>query len=319
MKIIFFGSSEFSVSFLDAIYKSEHEIIAVVTNADKQSGRGKKLLASPVKQKAIRLNLKTVEIKKMNEYIYKELLNLDFDCLVIVSFGHIISEDIINLSHGCAVNVHPSLLPKYRGPSPIVSALINGDKETGVTIMNINKNLDMGDIFAQVRFKISSTDNKDKLESKIIKIGAPLLISVLNLIELKMIETFPQEGEPSYTKVFNSGDMRIDWSLKSDEILNKIRAFSSEPGAFTIFSGLRIKILNAAEYYCKEEDFARLVSDDRYEYGTVIIADKDNGVIVKCKDGKALKIIELKVEGKTKISSLDFLNGYRIKPGDYFS
>ncbi|MCE5330240.1 methionyl-tRNA formyltransferase [bacterium] len=319
MKVIFFGSSEFSVAFLEAVFKSDHEITAVVTNADKESGRGKRLLPNPVKLKALQLNLKTIEIKKMDEDICRKLLNLTFDCLVVVSFGHIIPEKIIHLSDNRAINVHPSLLPKYRGPSPVTSALINGDNETGVTIMRINENLDMGDIFAQVKFKISISDNKDRLESKLTQIGAPLLVGVLNLIGLNMIESFPQTGEPSYTKIFNSSDMKIDWSLKSAEILNRIRAFSYEPGAFTIFNNHRIKILDAIEYDCKDEDTIRLISDKNYDGGAVIKADKNSGLVVKCKDEKALKIIELKVEGKSRISSHDFLNGYKIKPGDYFN
>jgi len=318
LKIIFFGSSEFSVPFLETVYKSGHEIEAVVTNVDKESGRGKKLLSNPVKLKAIALKLKLIEIRKMDEEIYKKLLNLNFDGLVVVSFGHIIPENIINLSDNMAINVHPSLLPKYRGPSPVASALLNGDELTGITIMRINESLDRGDIFAQVKFKISILDNRDRLESKLIEIGAPLLISVLNLMDVNLIESYPQTGEASYTKIFKSSDMKIDWSLKSADIVNKIRAFSSEPGAFTTFNKLRVKILDAIGYNYLDENAAKLLSDKDYGAGAVIKADKSNGLIIKCQDEKAVKISEVKVEGKNRISSLDFINGYKIKPGDYF-
>lgn len=318
MKIIFFGSSEFSVPFLETIYKSDHEIAAVVTNTDKETGRGKKILPNPVKLKALELDLKYIEIKKMDDNFFQKLLGLRFDGLVIVSFGHIIPENVIDLSNDNAINVHPSLLPKYRGPSPVASALINGDVETGVTIISIDAGLDTGNILAQTKFKISINDNKDILEKKLIAIGAPLLLSVLGLIDKDMIESFPQVGEASYTEIFNSNDLRIDWSLKASQIINKIRAFSSQPGAFTVLSNLRIKILNAVEYDYYDEDVKADALGNEYFAGAIIKADKNKGLIVKCGESEALRILEVKVEGKNRISSYDFLNGYKLKTGDYF-
>ncbi|MCL5770766.1 MAG: methionyl-tRNA formyltransferase [Actinobacteria bacterium] len=318
MKIIFFGSSKFSVPFLEALHKSNHKIVLVVTNADKETGRGKKILPNPVKLKAIDLNLKYIEIKKMDNDIYQKLLNLNFDGFVVVSFGHIIPKNIIDLSDDNIINVHPSLLPKYRGPSPITTALLNGDKETGVSIMRINENLDSGDIFTQTKFKISLNDNKDILEKKIIEIGTPLLLSVLNLLDDSLIEAFPQKGKATYTKIFSKNDLKIDWNLNSVKILNKIRAFSFEPGAFTFLNNLRIKILNASEYDYKDKNIKKLLLKKDYDAGAIINADKNKGLIVKCGDCEALQIFELKVEGKNKMSSFDFLNGYKPMVGDYF-
>jgi methionyl-tRNA formyltransferase len=318
LNILFFGSSGLSVFFLEKLYTSEHKIAAVITNIDKETGRGKKILPNPVKIKAQELGLKHFEINKMDEEIYNKLLDLNFDGLVVVSFGHIIPEKLINLSNDTAINVHPSLLPKYRGPSPIVSALINGDEETGVTIMKINKGLDTGNIFTQARFKISMRDNREILENKVIEVGAPLLIDTLNLIEKGLIESFPQTGSPSYTKVFNKEDFKINWPKNSYEIRNKIRAFSPEPGAFTFLNSLRIKILNAAEYDCTNEDLKILLFNDRYQPGAVICADKINGLIIKCGNNGAIRILDLKIEGKKRISFLDFLNGHKLKTGDYF-
>ncbi|MCL4416507.1 MAG: methionyl-tRNA formyltransferase [Actinobacteria bacterium] len=318
MKIIFFGSSEFSIPFLEAIYRSNHEISAVVTNIDRETGRGRKVLPNPVKLKTIELGLKFLEIVKMDDDIFRKLLDLNFDGFVVVSFGHIIPENILNLSNGASVNVHPSLLPKYRGPSPITTALMNGDVETGVSIIRISKELDCGDIFIQTRFKISDDDNRDILEKKIIETGAPLLVGVLNLIETGIIEPYPQTGQASYTRTFDSSNLKINWSLKAKDIVNKIRAFSSEPGVSTTFNNLRIKILNAREYEDIDEDTANLITANDFLSGAIIKADKHSGLIVKCKSGEALKILELKVEGKNRISYLDFLNGYNIKTGDYF-
>jgi len=319
LKIVFFGSSEISVPFLERLHASEHEITAVITNIDKETGRGKKILPNPVKMKAEELSLKCFVIKKMDDEIYNNLLALNFDALVIVSFGNIIPQKVIDLSNDTAINVHPSLLPAYRGPSPIATALINGNSQTGVSIMKIDEGLDTGSIFAQTRFEISETDNKEILENKVIEIGAPLLIGCLNLIQEGLLSSSPQIGEISYTKVFKKEDFKIDWSKSSSDIRNKIRAFSPDPGAFTFMGALRIKILNAAEYGCFNEDLNKLMTDSKYQPGAVICADKINGLIIKCGDNGAVKILELKIEGKKTMPFFDFLNGYKLKKGDCFN
>lgn len=318
MKIIFFGSSKFSVPFLEALHKSRHEIVLVVTNLDKETGRGKKIQSNPVKLKAIDLNLKYIEIQKMDNDIYQKLINLKFDSFVVVSFGHIIPKNIIDLSNNNIVNVHPSLLPKYRGPSPITSALLNGDEETGISIIRINENLDSGDIFAQTKFKISLKDNEDTLVKKIIEIGTLLLLSVLNLLDNGLIEAFPQKGKATYTKIFNKNDLKINWNSDSEKILNKIRAFSFGSGSYTFLNNLRIIVLNASQYDYKDKEIKELLLKEDYGAGAIINADKNKGLIVKCGDCKALQILELKVEGKNKMSSFDFLNGYKPEVGDYF-
>jgi methionyl-tRNA formyltransferase len=318
LKILFFGASAISVFFLEKLYTSEHKIEAVITNVDKETGRGKKIIPNPVKTKAQELGLKHFEIHKIDDGIYEIMHGLVFDGLVIVSFGHIIPQKLIDLSNDRAINVHPSLLPKYRGPSPITSALINGDEETGVSIMKINKDLDAGSIFTQNRFKISASDNHESLENKIIEMGAPLLISVLNLIDKNLIESFPQTGTPSYTKVFRKEDLKIDWTGNSNDIRNKIKAFSPEPGAYTFLNNQRIKILNASEYYGDGEHYKKIAAGNEYNPGDIIYADKINGLIVKCGSSEAVRILDLKIESKNKISFLDFLNGYKIKTGDYF-
>ena len=319
MRILFFGSSLLSVFFLEKLYASEHKVEAVITNVDKETGRGKKILSNPVKIKADELGLRHFEVSKFDEEIYKKLNGINFDGLVIVSYGHIIPQKLIDLSSDTAINVHPSLLPKYRGPSPIVSALINGDEETGVTIMKINKELDTGNIFAQTRFKINASDNHEFLEKKIIEIGAPLLISILKLIEKGLIDSYPQAGNPSYTKVFKKEDNKINWAKSSFEIRNKIRAFSPEPGAFTFLNNQRIKILNASEYFGTGEDLKKLLASEKYQPGSIIFADKTNGLIIRCGGNEAIRILDLKLEGKKIISFIDFLNGYRLKTGDFFN
>jgi len=319
LRIIFFGSSAFSVPFLKFLYNTNHKIEAVVTNIDRVTGRGKKLRPNPVKVAASEFGIQVFEIEKINDEIYKKISAINFDIFVIVSFGHIIPKSLIELSNDLCINLHPSLLPKYRGPSPINSVLLNGDSETGVSIMKINEFLDSGDVYAQAKFKISKYDNKDMLEEKMIKIGAPLLGGVIDLIELGLIEPYPQEGIPTYTNLFKKEDLKITWTSSADEIVNKIRAFSSEPGAYAMFRGLRIKILSALKYDYSinyEPDIASRIKNS--SPGEVLKADKELGLIVKCGENETIKIQELRIEGKKTISFVDFLNGYKVKVGDLF-
>jgi methionyl-tRNA formyltransferase len=318
LKILFLGSSGFSVPFLEKLYLSEHKITAVITNIDKKTGRGKKILSNPVKIKAQELDLKYFEIEKIENEIYGRLSGLHFEALVIVSFGHIIPQKLIDLSNDTAINVHPSLLPRYRGPSPITTALINGDTETGVSIMKIDKGLDTGDILAQVRLEIELNDNKETLENKIIEIGAPLLVSSLNLIDKGLINSTPQTGKTSYTKVFNTEDYKINWSNSFSELRNKIRAFSPDPGAFAFLKGTRIKILSSGEYDYFNEEINKLIRGNNIQQGEVICADRINGLIIKCGNNEAIRILELKIEGKKRTTFIDFLNGHKLKTGDCF-
>ncbi len=318
MKIVFFGSSDFSVPFLEYLYNAKHDIAAVVTNKDKIAGRGKKIIPNPVKVFAISEGIKTLEIIKLDDDFYKKIIEVDFDCFVIVSFGHIIPRKIIELANDNIVNVHPSVLPLLRGPSPIITALLEGFQQSGISIMKINENLDEGEIYAQSLFRISDYENKDMLEEKMIKIGAPLLNSVLELIDKELIETYPQSGVPTFTRLFDKDDFGIDWSSGSKEIVNKVRAFSQEPGAQARFRNMKIKILSMRP----ADDYKNYISLDEschsFKKGEIISADKLNGIIISCGKNEAVKLLELKPEGKNKISVYDFLNGYRVKTGECF-
>lgn len=318
MKIIFFGSSDFSVPFLNHLYLAGHKIMSVITNADKITGRGKKLIPNPVKIFARKKEIKIIEVLRMDEQIFDKLKTICFDCFVIVSFGHMIPKRFIELSDGNIINVHPSLLPRYRGPSPIMTSLLDGCQKTGISIMKINEYLDEGPLYAQTAFKLSDADNKDSLEEKMIKLGAPLLNSVIELLGKKMIEVYPQEGNPSYSRLFKKDDFFINWSLDSQSIANKIRAFAKEPGALTRFRNKKIKLLNARI----ENNHSDFLSAKRpvssFKDGEIIIADKTKGLIVSCGNNEAIGLLELKPEGRNLISVYDFINGYRPRPGEYF-
>ncbi len=310
--------------FLEKICSSKHEIAMVLTKPDMHQGRGKLLLPNPVKELSLKLGLNYVESADFNENVYDAISGIDFDYLVVVSFGKIIPDVILKIAGERTINVHPSILPRHRGPSPITTAILKGDKKTGVTFTKIKKKFDTGDIYLTLEFAISQKDNKDTLEDKIIRLSSPLLVSLLDILENHDLKTVPQSKRGvSYTRIFTKNDFKIDWTRPSSEITNKVRAFSSEPGCFTIWKGKVLKILSAESVACRQHC---LKNGHRLKCGQVLKADSD-GLIVKCMDKPEapgndkdlfIQILELKPEGKKRMSYIDFINGYRIKTGEIF-
>jgi methionyl-tRNA formyltransferase len=246
VKVLFFGSSDFSVPFIEAINDSCHNIVLVLTSDDKAKGRGKIISPNPVKICAQKLHLDYLEDPDFSEQTMEKIAGTCFDCLVVVSFGRLIPKKILEIAGGRTINVHPSLLPKYRGPSPITTALLNGDTQTGISLIKIEEKFDIGDVYAQLKLDISENDNRDLLEAKIFKLGAPFLISLLDNFESMSFAAHPQSVQGvSYTKIFKKEDFKIDWSKNADEIFNKIRAFSSTPGSVTLWRGKYLKIFKA--------------------------------------------------------------------------
>lgn len=323
MKVLFFGSSDFSVPFIEAINASGHRIALVLTSADKAKGRGKIMGPNPVKLCAQRLHLNFIEDRDFGVQTMLVLANTDFDCLVVVSFGRIIPNKVLELAGSRTINVHPSLLPKYRGPSPISAALLNGDSETGISLTKIKEKFDTGDIYSRLKFSISENDNKDSLEKKIFLLGAPMLISLMDNFESMALSARPQSSlGVSYTKIFTKQDFKIDWSKSAHEITNKIRAFSSSPGSFVIWKGKYLKILKARIVQLPQE----CPMNEKTCAGQVIMAEKA-GLLVACgssfsiqtkKIPDAVSLLMIKPEGKNEMSFNDFINGYRLKPGDSF-
>lgn len=315
MKIVFFGSSEFSVPFLNSIYDSNHHIVLIVTGIDKAKGRGRNMLGNPVKEYACKKDFKIIQADKIDNEIISKISRIEFDCLVLASYGKLLPPEVLKLAVGKSVNVHPSLLPKHRGPSPIASAIFNGDSETGISIIEISERLDEGDIFAQCKFSIQNNETKDSLEDKMIRIGAPMLISILDLLQEGKILPYQQPKVGiTYTPLFSKEDLKINWHKTAEEIDNKIRAFSAEPGCFSFWNKKIIKIIKVTKIinFKTNDNFKNIKS------GEIIIADKVNGLMVKCGKGEIIRIETLKPQGKKEIPALDFLNGYRIKAGEFF-
>jgi methionyl-tRNA formyltransferase len=307
LDIIYFGSSDFSVPFLERLADSSHKVTGVFTYRDKEKGRGRKVHANPVKECAAGRGLKVYEISGFDEELYREISSIPFDYSIVVSFGMILPPEVFKRWPDVWINVHPSLLPAHRGPSPMVSALLDGATRTGVTINGVVYEVDTGSIYAQTSFNIEENDNLDSLEEKAVKFGAPLLIAVLDLIEDHGYGPHPQGNKGvTHTRKITPGDLKIDWTLPAAEIFNRIRAFSSRPGAHTKYEGLRLKVLGAVLTGETAKD---------QEPGTVTAAHRSEGLIVVCGDGRTLKLEKLQPPGKNPMDSRSFINGYRIKAG----
>jgi len=321
LKILFFGSSEISVPFLEEIYKSRHSITSVVTITDKPAGRGRRNTPNIVKKRAIELGIDFIQIEKFDHSFFDKFAELEFDGAVVVSFGKILPERIFKLTTARWLNVHPSLLPRYRGPTPIISTLLNGDKVGGVSIIKVVPEVDAGGIYAQVKFGVEEDDNRDSLEQKSIKFGKSLLMTVLDLIENEDLNSYPQDEENViYSHKITKEDLKINWDSSAAEIVNKIRAFSSRPGAYCLWKGLRIKILKASVPggTAINAYLDKLKFDENEKNGLVVEADKKTGILIKCNKNEMVKIEKLQPQGRKVISSADFINGYRLEAGENF-
>ncbi len=304
MKIVFFGSDDFSLPFLEELLKENKEVSLVITTQDKPRGRGKKILPNPVKELANKKGIPFVEIKKSSD-MYDYLEDSLWDLGIVVSFGKIIPGEVINLFKKGIINVHPSILPRYRGPNPIRWQILNKEGESGVSIMKITEGVDEGDVLMIKRIPLSGEETYTELREKLISIGRKTLIEALEIIEKGKDEWKPQRGEVSYAPKFKRDFERIDWHEDAKKIKRKILALSKEPGAYSIFRGKRLKILKAD-----------VEEDESKNPGEVVYVDKK---IFKIGTGKGVIVpLILKPEGKREMDVKSFIAGYRPKLREKF-
>ncbi|MGC8971720.1 MAG: methionyl-tRNA formyltransferase [bacterium] len=299
--MVFFGTPEFSLPSLERL---RDRISLVITKPDKPQGRGLKLNPTPVKLKALELGIPVLSPERISEI--KDKL-LGFDLGVVVAYGLIIPKSILDVFPKGIINLHPSLLPKYRGPAPIQWAILNGDEETGVSIIYLTEELDAGDIILQERVKILPNDTAGSLSTRLSTIGAEILERAIELIETGNAKPIPQEslGKASYAPKIEPEMGRIDWNNKSRDIVNRIRAFIPWPKAYFYRNNLRINILDAESLSIKGEPGK-------------VIEIRESGILVGTQDGSVL-LKRLQPESRKIISGLDFANGYRVKVGELFS
>lgn len=311
MKVVFMGTPDFSVGTLKAIVEAGHEVAAVVTQPDKPKGRGGAMSFSDVKQAAIELGLLVLQPKRArDEEFVNELRKINPDVIVVVAFGQILSKEILDMpKYGC-VNVHASLLPKYRGASPIQWAVIDGCEYSGVTTMMMNEGIDTGDILLVEKVKLDSKETGGSLFDKLSGVGADLLVKTLDELEKGTVKPVKQnETEATHVKMLDKSFGNIDFSMEAARIERLIRGLNPWPSAFTHFNGKLLKIWDAD--VC---DDVICESCESVVNGMITHVD-NNSFIVKCGDN-SLKINELQLEGKKRMKTQDFLRGNHINTGD---
>lgn len=304
MKVIFLGTPDFSVPTLKAIIKSHHQLLAVVTQPDKPSGRGERLSYSPVKQVALENNLKVLQYDRIRLQGVDDLKRLAPDIMVTCAFGQILSQEIIDIAPHGIINVHASLLPKYRGAAPIQWSILNGDKETGVTIMQTEAGIDTGDIIAVEKTIISPEETAGELFDRLSFIGAELLVRTLDDIEQGTATFTPQDhSSATHVKMLKKSDGMLDFKNNCETLVNFVRGMNPWPCAYTFLHDKMLKVYKAE----KVED----VDDSQYADGQIMFADSKNGLVVKCKNG-ALRLCVIQIEGKKRMKDTDFVIGQRI-------
>lgn len=326
MKIVFMGTPDFARDSLSAIYDAGHEIPAVVTVPDKPKGRGMKLIPCEVKEYAVEKNIKVYQPEKLrkNKEIVDILKDINPDVICVVAYGKIIPKEILEIpKYGC-VNVHPSLLPQYRGSAPIQWAILNGDKETGVTTMYLDEGMDSGDIILQTKTLIDKDETSGELWDRLSKIGAELLVETLEKIENKTAPRIKQPKEFTLAPMLEKSQAKIDWESKTaQEIKNLVRGLNPIMGAYSVLNEKKIKFwkvdkLSIEEFINKYPEFKE------YEYrfleidpGTVLYIDKKEAIYIMAKEG-IIKVLEIQGENAKRMPTPEFLRGNRIEIVDKF-
>ncbi len=321
MKIIFMGTPWFAVPSLEALIKAGHEVAVVVTQPDKPKGRGKRIAPlarvaplaavepSPVKAAAGAAGIATLQPHKIKDAAFIDALKaIAPEAIVVVAYGKILPEAVLRIPPLGCINVHASLLPKYRGAAPVNWAVINGEKETGVTTMLMDRGMDTGAVFLEEKVAIGDEDTAEDLLEKLSSVGARLLIRTLALVSEGKIKARPQmESAATCAPVLKKEDGLIDWGKSGREIKNLIRGVQPWPGAYTRLRNRPVKIYAGRAAPCPDAGAAP---------GTVIIASMGR-IVVKCGQG-AFEITELQPENRRRMSAAGFLMGYQLKQGDRF-
>lgn len=317
MDVVFMGTPDFAVAALEAIIEAGHRVTAVVTQPDKPKGRGKEMQMPPVKECAVAHGIPVFQpVKIKDAEAVDTLRTYGADVFVVAAFGQILSEEILTMPRFGCVNIHASLLPKYRGSAPIQWAIINGDKTTGVTIMQMDKGIDTGDMFCKKEVAISPGETGDSLHDKLAQAGAELIVEALPKIESgDMTPVKQNDEESSYVKMLHKSMGKIDWQQSAQSLDCLIRGLISWPGAFTVRNGKTLKIWEEealTDEELREKHTASDISDEAA--GTVVLVEKD-AFYVQTGDG-ILKITSVQPEGKKRMAVKDYLLGYQIKAGE---
>lgn len=308
MNIVFMGTPDFAKDSLEAIYNEGHTIVGVVTNPDKPKGRGMKMIPSPVKEFALENGLDIYQPMKVrgNEEFIQKIKNLNPDVICVVAYGKILPKEILDIpKYGC-INVHGSLLPEYRGAAPIQWAVLNGDKQTGITTMYMDVGMDTGDMILKEIVEISDDETTGELWSRLSKIGGKILVKTLELIKKGDASRIPQGENFTLAPMLSKEMAHIDWNAKnSKEIKNLVRGLDPIMGAYCLYQDKKIKLWKV-----------EIVNDIDIESdpipGQILIADDKRGLYIKTIDG-VIKVNEIQGENAKRMKTEDFLRGNRLE------
>jgi methionyl-tRNA formyltransferase len=303
LPIIFFGTPEFAIPSLKALIEAGEEISLVVTQPDRIKGRGHKLTPPPVKIMALQHGIEVIQPLSLSDKgLVEKLSSLKPEFIIVVAYGRILPPSILNIPSSGCINLHASLLPKYRGAAPVQWAIIKGEESTGVTTMLMDEGLDSGPVFLQREVEINKDDNAESLSKRLSEIGASLLIETIRGIRKGVLKPRPQEGEPTYAPPLKKEDGNIDWNKEAIEISNLIRGTYPWPGAYCSIAGERVRI-----------EKARPVSASQSRPGIIEKVTKEE-LLVGTGHG-LLSIIEIQPSGRSVMTVRAFLQGRRVIEG----
>ena len=312
MKVVFMGTPDFAVGALQAIIDAGHEVLLVVTQPDREKGRGKEVQFTPVKECAVKAGIEVFQpVKIKTPEAVAKLKEYDADIFVVAAFGQILSQEILDMPKFGCVNIHASLLPKYRGAAPIQWSILDGEKETGVTIMQMNAGLDTGDILLQRKFDIADDETGESLFDRLAVLGAETIVEALPLIEAGKLTPIPQDDAAStYAGMLKKDMGLIDWTWDAGKIERYVRGLNSWPSAYTYINGKQLKIWGAEVIEATEatNDFSEANA------GSIAALNKDSIDVMTGKGQLRIKVIQL--EGKKRMDVGAFLLGYKLNVGD---
>lgn len=322
MKIVYMGTPDYAVGALQAIIEAGYEVAAVVTQPDKPKGRGKEMQMTPVKTCALHYDIPVFQPVKIKAPEAVEILRgYGADVFIVAAFGQILSEEILTMPRYGCINIHASLLPKYRGAAPIQRVILDGEKETGITIMQMDKGIDTGDILLQSIVPIAEKETGDSLHDKLADEGAKLIVEALQKLEAGELVPKKQNDEDScYAKMLDKSMGKIDWKQSAVQIERLVRGLNSWPSAYTSFHGKSLKLWESEAANCRQaqKEGQESVLPDGSEVlpGTITAVEKD-AFYVRTGDG-TLKVTEVQLEGKKRMAVRAFLLGCQMRPGERF-
>jgi methionyl-tRNA formyltransferase len=305
LKVVFLGTSEFSCPSLEILLASSHEILAVVTQPDRPKGRGQKRAFSPIKSLSLAKNLPVFQPERVQDPTFLEVLkSLHPDLIVVVAYGQILTSSVLSIPPRGCVNVHASLLPKYRGAAPIARAILGGETRTGVTTMFMDRGMDTGPILLTEETEIGDSDTMGTLHDRLSGMGAHLLVRTFDGLEKGTITPRPQDpSQATYAPKIEKEEGRINWDTPAPQLFNLLRAFDPWPGAFTVWADRTLKLF-----------LPKLVEGEAMEAPGTVAHAAANGLRIATSQGYLL-VRELQLENRPRMSVAEFLRGYPLKPG----